>query len=218
MRALDRLVTIVVTATLTSAVWIVAGGTIMDRARVASGFASPAGLAAAPGATSPPRTPSGSGQALNRTPLGAEEARALVIPVLGKGPGDLNDNFTEDRGGGTRKHEALDIMAAEGAQVIAAAPGKVEKLFVSRLGGNTIYVRSRDGQTIYYYAHLQGYAPGHAEGQQVVAGQRLGLVGHTGDASPDAPHLHFAIMRTTPTGKWWEPSTPINPYPLLAGR
>ena len=52
----------------------------------------------------------------------------------------------------------------------------------------------------------------------MTAGQQLGEVGHTGNASPDGPHLHFAIMETTPQAKWWEPTKAINPYPLLGGR
>ena len=106
-------------------------------------------------------------------------------------------------------------MAAAGTPVVAAAPGTVERLFQSDAGGNTIYVRSQDRQTIHYYAHLQDYAPGLREGQSVQRGQRLGSVGSSGNADPAAPHLHFAIMRTTPDAEWWEPATAVNPYPLL---
>ena len=214
LAAIDRALTIVVTATLTSAVWIVAGGTIMDRARLASGvtpaaktIATPVGAAAAvPAARKPPATAT------------AAAGAKLVIPVRGKGPRDLTDTFTAARAGGARIHDAIDIMAAEGTPVIAAAPGRIEKLFLSKPGGNTIYVRSDDRRTIYYYAHLKSYAPALAEGQQVVAGQQLGEVGHTGNANPAGPHLHFAVMQTTAEAKWWEPTRAINPYPLLAGR
>ena len=109
-------------------------------------------------------------------------------------------------------------MGPEGTGVIAAAPGTIERLFLSDAGGKTIYVRSNDRRTIFYYAHLEDYAEGLREGQKVARGQRLGTVGFTGNASPDAPHLHFAIMRTTPDADWWEPATAINPYPLLARR
>lgn len=206
MRALDRLLTIVVTATLTSAVWIVAGGTILQHAGIAPGLT--ARQASAPARSIP--TPSSTARPL----AGAK----LVIPVLGKGPRDLTDTFTAARAGGARIHDAIDIMAAEGTPVIAAAPGKIEKLFLSKPGGNTIYVRSPDGRMIYYYAHLRDYAPGLAEGQQVIAGQRLGSVGHTGNASPQGPHLHFALMQTTPEAKWYQPTVAINPYPFLGGR
>jgi murein DD-endopeptidase MepM/ murein hydrolase activator NlpD len=130
----------------------------------------------------------------------------------------LTDTFSDSRGGGSRSHEALDIMAPRGTPVVAAAAGTVEKLFHSDAGGNTIYVRSPDRATIHYYAHLDRYADGLHEGESVTQGQTLGAVGSTGDASPDAPHLHFEIMRTTPDAKWYEPATPINPYPLLTGK
>ena len=78
-------------------------------------------------------------------------------------------------------------------------------------------MRSPDRETIFYYAHLDQYAPGLKEGQKVRRGQRLGTVGTTGNAAPDAPHLHFAIMRTTDDAEWWEPTNAINPYPYLSG-
>lgn len=218
MRALDRLVTVVVTATLTSAVWIVAGGTIIERARLASGLAAP-GMplpSASSVATAPPQQIAAGGT--SALTLSTRHTGPLAIPVRGKGPKDLTDTFTAARAGGARVHDAIDIMADEGTPVIAAAPGKVEKLFLSKPGGKTIYIRSDDGRTIYYYAHLKGYAPGLAEGQQVIAGQPLGEVGSTGNASPAGPHLHFAILSTTPQAKWWEASTAINPYPLLTRR
>ena len=140
----------------------------------------------------------------------------LAIPVVGVKPGQLIDTFTQARAGGQR-HDAIDIMAAEGTPVIAAADGTIEKLFNSVRGGTTIYERSPDGKWTYYYAHLSAYAPGLAEGQQVKRGQVIARVGHTGDASAEGPHLHLAINQMAPGERWWQGS-PINPYPLLAGR
>lgn len=142
----------------------------------------------------------------------------LAIPVQGVKPKELSDTFTQARAGGARTHDALDIMAAEGTPVVAAAEGTVEKLFFSDGGGGiTLYVRSPDQRWTYYYAHLQRYAPGLAEGQQVKRGQVLGYVGHTGNAAAAGPHLHFAINRMEPGQKWYE-GTATNPYPLLAGK
>ena len=140
----------------------------------------------------------------------------LAIPVTGVKADQLTDTYDAARGSG-RRHDAIDIMAAEGTPVIAAADGKVEKLFNSVRGGITIYVRSPDQKWQYYYAHLQRYAPGLHEGQDVKRGQVIGLVGHTGDASAAGPHLHFAINSMGPGDRWWN-GTPINPYPLLAGK
>ena len=142
----------------------------------------------------------------------------LAIPVVGVKPGDLVDTFTQARAGGSRPHDAIDIMAPAGTPVVAAAPGRIEKLFFSRGGGGiSAYVRSDDGRWTYYYAHLQEYAPSLAEGQRVARGTMLGRVGSTGNANPAGPHLHFAINRMNPGEKWYQGS-PINPYPLLAGK
>ena len=109
-------------------------------------------------------------------------------------------------------------MAAEGTPVIAAADGKVEKLFFNSGGGGiTIYVRSADQHWTYYYAHLSAYAPGLAEGQQVKRGQVIARVGHTGDASAGGPAPPFRDQPMAPGERWWK-GTPINPYPLLAGK
>jgi murein DD-endopeptidase MepM/ murein hydrolase activator NlpD len=140
----------------------------------------------------------------------------LAIPVTGVKADQLTDTYDAARGAG-RRHDAIDIMADEGTPVIAAADGRVEKLFNSVRGGLTVYVRSPDQKWMYYYAHLQRYAPGLHEGQDVKRGQVIALVGHTGDASASGPHLHFAINTMGPGERWWQ-GTPINPYPLLAGR
>ena len=142
----------------------------------------------------------------------------LAIPVAGIKKDQLTDTYTQARAGGARVHDAIDIMADEGTPVIAATDGTVEKLFFSNGGGGiTVYVRSPDQRWTYYYAHLQGYAPGLAEGQQVKRGQVIGRVGHTGNANAEGPHLHFAINRMEPGQKWYQ-GEPINPYPLLAGK
>ena len=141
----------------------------------------------------------------------------LAIPVAGVKPAQLVDTYTQARAGGARSHDAIDIMAATGTPVVAAAPGRVEKLFFSDGGGGiTAYVRSDDGRWSYYYAHLSAYAPGLREGQQLRRGDPVGYVGATGNANPGGPHLHFAINRMNPGEKWWQ-GTAINPYPLLAG-
>ncbi len=143
-------------------------------------------------------------------------AGAMLIPVAGVAPAQLGDTFTQARGDG-RVHDAIDIMAARGTPILAAAAGQVEKLHFSEGGGGiSVYVRSADGRWVYYYAHLDRYAPGLAEGQQIQRGGLIGYVGSTGNASPDGPHLHFAIKMVAPGQRWWEGS-PVNPYPILMG-
>jgi murein DD-endopeptidase MepM/ murein hydrolase activator NlpD len=142
----------------------------------------------------------------------------LAIPVVGVKRAELVDTYTQARAGGARRHDAIDIMAPTGRPVVAAAPGRVEKLFFSQGGGGTTaYVRSDDGRWIYYYAHLSAYAPGLREGQRLRRGAPVGYVGSSGNANPAGPHLHFAINRMEPGEKWWQ-GTAINPYPLLAAK
>ena len=209
MKGLDRFLTIVVTATLTSAAWILFGSAYTS-AWMTEERSPSAGEAATGEVARPAETP-----AIVAPPASAGDA--LIVPVAGVRADQLSDSFADARSGGARLHEALDIMAPRGTPVLAAAPGKVESLFESDAGGNTLYVRSEDGRTIYYYAHLDAYAEGLEEGDVVGRGQALGTVGSSGNANPDGPHLHFAIMRTTPDAQWWEPATAINPYPLLTG-
>ena len=142
----------------------------------------------------------------------------LIIPVAGMSATRLTDTFGASRGGGARRHNAIDIMAPRGTPVVAAADGVVERLHLNnRLGGITAYIRSDDGAWTYYYAHLDGYAPGLRQGQRLRRGDSIGFVGSTGNASADAPHLHFAISRMGASDRWWQ-GTPVNPYPLLVGR
>ena len=207
-----------VTATLVSAGWIVAGAFVLDRAENQAIEAEIAANQAAAPEVAPETVTAQDDQAGNRDGAFApseEETATLMIPVMGLSATDLVDTFTDERGGGTRLHEALDIPAEAGTSVVASAPGTLERMFRSDAGGNTIFIRSEDRRTIYYYAHLGEYAPGLNEGQQVRRGQRLGTVGTTGNAEPDEPHLHFEVMRTTPNAEWWEPATSVNPYPLL---
>ena len=141
----------------------------------------------------------------------------IAIPVAGVKPEQLADTFTQARAGGERVHDAIDIMAPRGTPVVAAAAGTVEKLYFSEGGGGvTAYVRSPDTRWVYYYAHLDRYAPGLTEGQKVERGSPIGFVGSTGNASPEGPHLHFAVSRTAPGESWYQ-GAPVNPYPLLAG-
>ena len=141
----------------------------------------------------------------------------LAIPVPAINAGQLTDTFTAARGGGLRTHDAIDIMAPDGTPIIATAPGTIEKLFYSNGGGGlTIYQRSDDGGWTFYYAHLSAYVVGLHDGQRVKRGEVIGFVGHSGDASPDGPHLHFAINRMAPGDKWYQGAA-VNPYPLLAG-
>ncbi len=141
------------------------------------------------------------------------DSAPLLIPVSGIASSQLRDTFSDARGS-NRVHDAIDIMASKGTPIVAAVEGRVVKLFNSVPGGLTLYQFDASERHAYYYAHLDGYAPGLAEGQLLKRGELLGFVGYSGNASPNAPHLHFAIFELGPEKRWWQ-GTAINPYPLL---
>ncbi len=139
--------------------------------------------------------------------------RELAIPVAGVTAAALYDTYAEVRGG-TRPHEALDILAARGSPVLSAAKGRVLKLFDSKPGGLMVYATDSSEKFILMYGHLDAYAPGLADGQKLERGQQIGVVGTTGNAPPGTPHLHFAIARSTDVKQWWK-GAPVNPFPLF---
>ena len=140
-------------------------------------------------------------------------ARGLIVPVAGVAVSQLRDSFDEGRDG-ERVHRALDILAPRGTPVLAADDGRILRVRPNALGGNTVYATDPLGRVVYYYAHLDAYQPGLAEGATIARGDTLGIVGTTGNAPKDTPHLHFQVMRMPADGKYWD-GDPINPYPLF---
>ena len=136
-------------------------------------------------------------------------SRSLMLPVEGVTAAQLQPSFEQARG--ERRHEAIDILAPSGTPVFAVEGGRIAKLFVSDRGGLTIYQFDPRERYAYYYAHLSRYADGLREGQHVERGAVIGYVGVTGNAPPEAPHLHFAIFELGPEKRWWEGS-PIDPF------
>jgi len=182
--------------------------------------APPAAALNDPPAYVPPPAPPNSGLAAlppaSAPNVGPPGLPHLAMPIAGLNPATLHDTFNDKRDG--HKHEALDIPAPRGTPVHAVAQGKVVKLFTSKPGGLTVYQFDDHNAYSFYYAHLDRYASGLKEGTMLQTGDVLGFVGSTGDASPNAPHLHFAVNRLGADKKWWE-GVPIDPLPLLkAGR
>jgi len=139
--------------------------------------------------------------------------RSLTIPVQGVSAKDIQDTFDQARGS-EHRHEATDIFAPRGTPVLAVDDGVIQKLFVSKPGGITLYQFDPTGEYGYYYAHLERYADDIREGLSVKRGDVIGFVGTTGNAPANTPHLHFGIFKLGPEKRWWQ-GTPINPYPIL---
>ena len=159
----------------------------------------------------PPRTEEVPTIAAN--PIEDLRKRNLLLPVLGIKREELRSNFDEMRGG-NRRHEAIDILAPRNTPVFAVEDGEIARLFLSAAGGITIYQFDPTEKYVYYYAHLEKYAPGLEEGDDVKRGDIIGYVGTTGNAPRNTPHLHFAIFKMTDEKKWWQ-GTAIDPYSVL---
>lgn len=147
------------------------------------------------------------------SPAAPLQSASLLIPVAGVRPEQLRDTFKESRSEG-RVHDAIDIPAPRGTPVLAVADGRIVKLFQSIPGGTTIYQLAPDNRTIYYYAHLDHYVDGLAEGRLVRRGEVIAYVGDTGNAGAGNYHLHFSILIVSDPKRYWD-GVNINPYPLF---
>ena len=164
----------------------------------------------------PPAADSISLPPLDVPPIEELARRGLRLPIDSMDPEPLKGAFEQRRGGGTRAHEAVDILAPRNTPVHAVENGTIVKLFLSKAGGKTIYQFDPSGRFCYYYAHLERYADGIREGQSVSRSDVIGYVGTSGNAPPNTPHLHFAIFQLTSAHHWWQ-GTPIDPYPVFTG-
>ena len=174
--------------------------------------AAPPLAGAQPARPEPPPEPSREPPRIAADPIEDLRQRHLRLPVEGLDRDDLRDTFDEMRG--EHKHEALDILAPRDTPVLAVEDGTIARLFLSKPGGITIYQFDPTAMYAYYYAHLSRYAEGLKEQARVERGQVIGYVGTTGNAPPDAPHLHFAIFKLTDAKRWWEGAA-IDPYRVL---
>ncbi|MDT5270974.1 MAG: peptidoglycan LD-endopeptidase LytH [Acidobacteriota bacterium] len=172
-------------------------------------------LAPTPAATPTPGA-SPQAQGLLSDPSSSLASMRLLIPVEGVAPNQLQDTFKDARSEG-RVHDAIDIIAPRGTPVLAATDGRVVKLFNSAKGGITFYqLAAADEHYVLYYAHLERYADGLAEGHVARRGETLAYVGDTGNATPGNTHLHFQIYRVEDPRHFWTGEN-LNPYPLLRG-
>jgi peptidoglycan LD-endopeptidase LytH len=178
--------------------------------------ASPPGQAGTSGAATPGSAAAGHERGrLLPDPIGELKGRRLRVPVEGARIERMKDSFAERRGGGSRAHEAVDILAPRHTPVQAVEDGTIARLSTSAAGGLMIYQFDPAKRFCYYYAHLHRYAVGLHEGQRVAAGDVIGYVGTSGNAPPGTPHLHFAIFELTGDSHWWK-GTPLDPYAVYS--
>ena len=171
---------------------------------------TPAIIEAAPVAAVVSPTPDVSDESTPATPGASTK---LLIPVAGVTAEQLSDTYNDARSEG-RTHNAIDIIAPRGTPVLAAADGRVVKLFYSERGGITIYQLDPDNRTVYYYAHLERYVDGLTEDHFARRGEVIGYVGDTGNSGAGNYHLHFSVSIISDPKRYWDGEN-INPYPLL---
>jgi murein DD-endopeptidase MepM/ murein hydrolase activator NlpD len=134
------------------------------------------------------------GQILSAAPV--QSSGDYVFPV-GGGPSVVSVSHTH------HDYPAADIAAPEGTPLYALSDGTVLYAwsFDARCGiGFTM--RTTDGQT-WTYCHLSYMYPEVVQGATLTAGQPVGLVGQTGDAT--GPHLHLQLQPATsyPQDQQW---------------
>ncbi len=101
-------------------------------------------------------------------------------------------------------HKGIDLGAAYGSPIYAAAAGVVTYVGPEGGYGTLVTIRHADG-SVTAYGHMSRYAVG--TGQRVSAGQAIAYVGAAGDAT--GPHLHFEVRVA---------GRAIDPSPFLRAR
>ena len=131
----------------------------------------------------------------------------LIMPVKEVSKDQVANTWGAPRGD-DRFHQGQDIFAPRGTPVLSATEGYILRIGENSLGGQTVSVVGAGGR-VYYYAHLESYAPRIAVGHYVTTNSVLGYVGTTGNAAGTPPHLHFGV---------YGPGGALNPLPLIIDR
>lgn len=150
--------------------------------------------------------------------LGPTFAKKLLdAPPPNFPPGDGGGSFIQPVGGVVtsefgnrihpitgelRLHKGIDIGGNAGQSVVASASGTVIIAGVVSGYGNFVEIKHGNGLTS-AYAHLASFNV--SEGESVVQGQKIGVVGATGGVT--GPHLHFEIFKN---------GTPQNPRDFVS--
>ena len=142
------------------------------------------------------------GTIVNKSPLeftedgkiSSELSGVFFNPLGDKGWHDGKAGLGRPRGGGTRRHQGLDIFGPRGAPVYAAASGTIEySNFRGGNAGNGVHIKHAGGVNTKYF-HLDRLA-GLQKGDSVVAGQLIGYNGSSGNADAGAEHVHFEVRK-----------------------
>lgn len=124
--------------------------------------------------------------------LDEDKVENVPIPVLfGISVTSLFPNFGDPRDGGARSHEGLDIIALEDTPIVSPTDAVVLRTGSGSSSGKYVYTANPGGET-FVYMHLTEIADIDS-GDVIEAGDVIGYVGNTGNASGGPAHLHFEI-------------------------
>ena len=131
-----------------------------------------------------------------------------VFPVLGPHSfGTAGNRFGAARSGHT--HQGQDVLAACGTPLVSVMNGTVQYAGYQSAAGNYIVIDNNGTSDDFVYMHLAYPATIRTVNAPVAAGQQIGVVGQTGDAT--GCHLHFEYWQ----GDWYGGGHPIDPLPFL---
>jgi len=124
--------------------------------------------------------------------LDEDKVKTFEIPVLlGVTLSNITPNFGDVRGGGTRTHEGLDIMAPIGTPVVTPTEAVVLNVGDGPSSGKFVSTANPGGER-FVYMHLDTTAE-IKSGDVLKVGDVIGTVGDTGNAKGGASHLHFEV-------------------------
>jgi murein DD-endopeptidase MepM/ murein hydrolase activator NlpD len=127
---------------------------------------------------------------------GGEASQAMRMPVAGRVSSGFGRRFHPILGY-ARMHDGIDLAAAAGTPIVAAADGRIVSAGWHGGYGRAVSIAHANGvQTT--YGHMSRIAAN--PGEQVHRGQVIGYVGSSGLST--GPHLHFEVTRN---------GRPVNP-------
>ena len=142
----------------------------------------------------------------------AERAKPWILPLLVPTDEDI-PSYWFSSGFGHRSHpltgkpqfhNGLDIAAASGTPVIAAANGVITEMTKDSFFGNMIVIEHRASQMKTLYGHLKKHADGLQVGHEVKRDDIIGYVGNSGRST--GTHLHYGVYAN---GRWQNPKNHI---------
>jgi murein DD-endopeptidase MepM/ murein hydrolase activator NlpD len=139
---------------------------------------------------------------INADGVGGKAAQAMRMPVPGRVTSPFGERFHPILGY-MRFHKGVDLGAAAGTPIVAAADGRVVSAgWHGGYGRQVAIVHAGGLETS--YGHMSAIAA--APGEMVRRGQVIGYVGSSGLAT--GPHLHFEVMKN---------GRPVNPLSVKLG-